>query len=53
MPQIPTPLVNSQPMAIVINAVKLKESAKPMYQPKEVGRVRTMELILSVTDPKV
>src|SRR5205807_295165 len=53
MPQIPTPLVNSQPMAIVINAVKPKESAKPKYQPKEVGRVRTMELILSVTDPKV
>src|SRR5215467_5610722 len=53
MPQMPVPLMKSQPMAMVIRAVKLKESAKPMYQPKEVGRVRTIELILSVTEPKV
>src|SRR5215472_13763669 len=53
MPQMPTPLVKSQPMAIVIRAVKPKAIAKPMYQPKEVGRVRTIELILSVTEPKV
>src|SRR5215472_9540485 len=46
-------MANPQPMAMVIRAVKLKESAKPMYQPKEVGRVRTIELILSVTEPKV
>src|SRR5215467_3694260 len=53
MPHMPTPLVNNQPMAIVIKPVKPKESAKPTYQPKEVGRLRTMELILSVTEPKV
>ena len=53
MPQMPVPLVNSQPMAKVSKPVRPKAIKKPMYQPKEVGRVRTMELILSVTDPKV
>ncbi len=53
MPQMPVPLVKSQPMATVIKPVRPKAIKKPMYQPKEVGRVRTMELILSVTEPKV
>jgi hypothetical protein len=29
----------------------LKEIANPINQPREVGRVRTMALILSVTEP--
>ena len=53
MPQMPTPLMISQPIAIVIMPIRLKAIKNPMYQPKEVGRVRTIELILSVTDPKV
>src|SRR5215472_1285878 len=53
MPQMPTPLMKSQPMAMVIKALKLKVIRKPTYQPKEVGRVSTMELILSVTEPNV
>src|SRR5215470_12078091 len=53
MPQMPVPFMNSQPMAMVITPVRVKAIAKPTNQPKEVGRVRTMELILSVTEPKV
>ena len=50
---MPTPLVNSQPMAMVIKPVRLKAIAKPTNQPKEVGRVSTIELILSVTERNV
>jgi len=51
MPQIPTPLMTSQPMATVIMPMRLKAIKNPIYQPSEVGRVRTMALILSVTEP--
>ncbi len=51
MPQMPVPLMISHPMATVISARRLKEIAKPTNQPKEVGRVRTIALILSVTEP--
>src|SRR2546426_2716141 len=53
IPQMPTPLVKSQPMATVRRPVRLKEMAKPINQPREVGRVRTIALILSVTERKV
>src|SRR5712691_12620651 len=53
MPQMPTPLMTSQPIATVINPMRLKAIEKPTNQPREVGRVRTIALILSVTDPKV
>src|SRR2546430_13615696 len=46
MPQIPTPLMTSQPMATVINPMRLKAIEKPTNQPREVGRVRTIALIL-------
>ena len=51
MPQIPVPLMISQPMATVIIPMTLKAIKNPTYQPREVGRVRTIALILSVTDP--
>src|SRR5215469_11239483 len=51
MPQMPVPLMMSQPMAMVIIPSTLKAMPNPMNQPSEVGRVRTIELILSVTDP--
>src|SRR5207253_5389309 len=50
IPQIPTPLVISQASATVSIITAANETAKPTIQPNEVGRVRTMELILSVTD---
>ncbi len=51
MPQMPTPLMMSQPTATVSMPMPLKAIKNPMYQPREVGRVRTIALILSVTDP--
>ncbi len=53
MPQMPTPFTTRYPMANSIIMVSRKPTPKPMNQPVEVGRVSTMELILSVTDPKV
>ncbi len=53
MPQMPVPLMISQPMATVIMPMTLKAIRNPIYQPMEVGRVRTMALILSVTEPYV
>ena len=50
MPQMPTPLMISQPIATVISPVRLKARAKPINQPRETGLVRTMALILSVTE---
>ncbi len=51
MPQMPVPLMISQPMATVIIPMPLKAIKNPTYQPRDVGRVRTIALILSVTDP--
>ena len=51
MPQMPVPLMTSQAIATVINPMRLKAIAKPTNQPREVGRVRTIALILSVTEP--
>src|SRR4029077_6187099 len=53
MPQIPTPLMISQARATVRIITKLNEIANPATQPRDVGRVRTIELILSVTEVKV
>src|SRR5260370_1038252 len=53
MPQIPTPLMISQPMATVIMPNRLKAIRNPIYQPRHVGRVRTIELILSPPAPTV
>src|SRR5258708_9165842 len=53
MPQMPVPLMISQPMATVITPMRLEAIKNPMYQPREVGRVRTIALILSVTEPYV
>src|SRR6266436_4978368 len=53
MPQIPTPLVINQARATVRIITKLNEMANPATQPRDVGRVRTIELILSVTEVKV
>ncbi len=50
MPQMPTPFMISQPMAMFITPKMLKEIRKPMYQPSEVRLVRTIALILSVTE---
>src|SRR5439155_10092187 len=52
-PQMPTPRASSQPTAhrnIMSNA---KEIRKPTHQPRGARRLRTMALILSVTDAKV
>ncbi len=51
MPQMPTPLMMSQPMATVIRPIRLKAIENPINQPSDVGRVSTIALILSVTDP--
>ena len=51
MPQMPVPLTTSQPIATVIMPMRLKAIKNPTYQPREVGRVRTIALILSVTEP--
>src|SRR2546426_4478290 len=48
----PVPLMTSQAIATVINPMRLKAIAKPTNQPREVGRVRTIALILSVTEPR-
>src|ERR1700723_333569 len=53
IPQIPTPLMISQARATVSIITIVKVRAKPATQPREVGRVRTMALILSVTEEKV
>src|SRR6266446_8319181 len=53
MPQIPTPLMISQARATVSIITMLNEMANPATQPRDVGRVRTIELILSVTEVKV
>ena len=50
MPQIPTPLMISQPMAMVITPSSENANVKPANQPSVVGRVKTAELICSVTD---
>ena len=50
IPQIPTPLMISQPMAMVIIPNSEKANANPANQPSVVGRVKTAELICSVTD---
>ena len=51
MPQMPVPLMMSQPSATVSIPTTLNAIPNPMNQPSEVGRVRTMALILSVTEP--
>src|SRR5258708_29503620 len=43
----------SQPMARVIRPMRVKAMKNQMYQPREVGRVRTIALILAVTEPYV
>src|SRR5437879_5515294 len=53
MPQIPTPFAINQATAMVSTITKEKVNAKPATQPSEVGRVRTIALILSVTDAYV
>ena len=53
MPQMPTPRANKYAMANNIIMVSKKATPKPKNQPLEVGRVRTIELILSVTVPNV
>src|SRR6266852_5433139 len=53
LPQIPTPLMMSQASATVRIITKLNEIANPATQQRDVGRVRTIELILSVTEVKV
>ena len=52
-PQMPVPRTNKYPMANNIIIVSKKAMPKPRNQPLEVGRVRTIALILSVTVPKV
>ena len=50
MPQMPTPLVISQAREMVRMPKKLNAIVKPAYQPSDAGRVRTIALILSVTE---
>ncbi len=52
-PQMPIPFRNRYPMANSIIMVTMNARAKPTNHPLEVGRVRTMALIFSVTVPKV
>src|ERR1700730_7911251 len=53
MPQIPTPLIMSQATAMVITITNEKATVKPTTQPSDVGRVKTIEEILSVTEASV
>src|SRR5258708_20675748 len=53
MPQIPTPLMISQARETVRIITRPNVRVNPTTQPRDVGRVRTIELILSVTDVKV
>src|ERR1700676_1470165 len=48
-PQIPIPLVNRDPIETKSSSVSANAKPKPAYQPNDVFRVRTIELILSVT----
>src|SRR5262249_21209567 len=53
IPQIPTPLAISHAIAI-INIIKtLKDSANPASHPRDSGRVKTIDAILSVTEAYV
>src|SRR6267142_1109941 len=53
IPQIPVPLMISQASEMVSTITMVKEIANPATHPSEVGRVRTIALILSVTDEYV
>src|SRR5262245_59184338 len=48
-PQMPIPTTNRYPTAYSNNMNNANDIANPAYQPRGVGRVNTMELILSVT----
>jgi hypothetical protein len=52
-PQIPMPLTNRYPTDTKSSSVSANARPKPRYQPSDVFRVRTIELILSVTEPNV
>ena len=53
MPNRPTPMVITAAMQKKRPRTKINESPKPTYQNHGVRPVRTMELILSVIEPKV
>src|SRR5262245_37132270 len=53
LPQIPMPFTTRYVSEMSRRTVKLAAVRKPRYQPSGVRRVRTIELILSVTDPNV
>src|SRR5437870_4571302 len=52
-PQMPVPRTNKYPMAYSIIIVSRNITPNPINHPVEVGRVSTIELILSVTVAKV
>ena len=49
IPQIPTPLVTSQAMEPISTIMSVNAMLNPASQPSEVGRVNTIDAILSVT----
>ncbi len=53
MPQMPTPTITNLPRAYKRSINRAKDIRKPRYQRRDVGRVSTMELILSVTERRV
>ena len=52
-PQMPMPLTTRYATDTKSSSVSANATLKPAYQPSDVFRVRTIELILSVTVPKV
>src|SRR5581483_4174638 len=53
MPQIPTPFTSRYVNEIISTLTTANATRKPIHQPTGVLRVRTIELILSVTEPSV
>ena len=50
MPQIPTPFIISQAIEIMSTIINVNARPNPASQPIEVGRVSTIDAILSVTE---
>src|SRR5581483_2566027 len=53
MPQMPTPFTNRYAIETNSTLARKKANRKPTHQPTGVRRASTIELILSVTEPKV
>ena len=53
MPQIPTPFTSKKVTLYIRSSTSENASRNPAHQPFPNRRVKTMEPILSVTDPNV